>query len=192
MATLNPDVDWDTIHLGRGRHNDREHGTCLLEAVAWIAGEDHSDHPECVSPVLAAFGRTWNDNLDDDDRQRLLKPIGPRLVGTRASAEVEDRRAWLALDWLVRVYTPAWLALAGLDEHAAALRAASPVVDAESLEAVMGVLSEGLDAAVAAWDAAWEAARAAAGDAAWDALRSTVVDLQTSALDLYERMIEAA
>jgi hypothetical protein len=60
-------------------------------------------------------------------------------------------------------------------------------------------------AGAAAWDAAWDAARAAAGDAAWDAawaaagaaawdaaraaLRSTVEALQTSALELLERMI---
>ena len=45
----------------------------------------------------------------------------------------------------------------------------------------------------AAWDAARDAARDAAWDAAWDAardaLRPTVVQLQTSALDLVERMI---
>lgn len=64
--------------------------------------------------VIAAFLRSWNDTLGDDDRNRLLKPLIPRLVGTAAGPEVEDRRVWMSLDWLVREYTPAWLRAAGL------------------------------------------------------------------------------
>lgn len=30
---------------------------CLLEAVAYVAGEPLSDSPPCVCPVLASFGR---------------------------------------------------------------------------------------------------------------------------------------
>lgn len=72
------------INLSRYGHYDRTAGVCLLEAVAWFAGEDHTDHPECTCPGLAAYGRTLNDRLLDEERQ-LLRPLIPRLVGTRAT-----------------------------------------------------------------------------------------------------------
>ncbi len=54
--------------LERGSHEPNDTGhMCLLEAVAWVAGEKWSDQPQCVDPVLAAFGRAWNDGLDDAD-----------------------------------------------------------------------------------------------------------------------------
>src|ERR1700680_1196735 len=43
--------------LASGSHGDRSHGLCAMEVVAWLAGEKHSDHPECASPVIAAFIR---------------------------------------------------------------------------------------------------------------------------------------
>ena len=58
---------------------------CVMEAVAYVAGEPWSDSPECVSPVIAQFLRTWNDGLNDEDRQ-MLKPFIPKVIGTKASA----------------------------------------------------------------------------------------------------------
>jgi hypothetical protein len=48
-----------------------------------LAGEEFSDHPRCVDPVLAAYLRAFNDRLDHADRQRLY-PYASRAVGTRA------------------------------------------------------------------------------------------------------------
>ena len=159
---------------------------CVMEAVAYVAGEPWSDHPECVSPVLGAFLRSWNDSLDDDARQ-MLKPLIPRLVGTKASKAVEEKRAWMATDWLARECAPAFLRLAGLTEHAEALEGLSALTTAKQAEKVRPTLAAAGDAAwdaaraarAAAWAAAWAAARAAraaraaagaaAGDAAWDA-----------------------
>ena len=99
-----------TITLKSGSHATREEGVCAMEAVAWLAGEPHSDAPECASPVIAAFLRSWNDNLPtDEDRQRLLRPLVPLVIGTRADNATELWRSYMALDWLVRVHTPAWL-----------------------------------------------------------------------------------
>ena len=67
--------DLDTITLDSGSHDRRTDGVCVMEAVAWWAGEDHSDHPECVSPVIGAFLRSWNDALPDGDRQQLRRWI---------------------------------------------------------------------------------------------------------------------
>ena len=190
-----PPLGFYGIDLKRGSHSDRQNGVCALEAAAWLAGEEHSDKPQCVCSVIAAFVISWNDALPtDEDRNRLLKPLIPRLIGTASAPEVRERRSYLALDWLIRVQTPAWLDLRDdLKAHAATLRALAPVADMASAKAASAPVAAAWDAARdAAWDAAWDAAGAAAGDAAWDAawdaLRPTVVELQASALHLIERM----
>ena len=106
--------------------------------------------------MLAAFGRSWNDSLSDEDRDRLLLPFLPRLVGTRSTAEVQDRRAFMAADWAVRVFTPAWLRLAKLDEHAEALEGLPELDSVEACRAAQPTIN-----------AARGAARAAARAAAW-------------------------
>src|SRR5690606_17045771 len=96
----------DSIVLKRGVHSNREQGVCLLEAVAWFAGEEHSDHPWCVDVALAAYGRSLNDRLRDDERQ-LLRPLIPLLIGTRGSHELARRRAYYLVDSYFRVQLPA-------------------------------------------------------------------------------------
>mgnify|MGYP001342146763 CR=1 FL=1 len=191
-----------TLTLKTGSHPDPDAGLCVMEAAAWVAGEPHSDHPECVSPVLAAFMRSWNDDLDDEDRQKL-KAFIPRVIGTAEDGR-DERRGWLAADWLVRVHTPAWLELAGITDAAAALRALPELRDSGSLEAARPALADAREKGDAAWAAAGDAARAATWAAAWaaagaatwaaarDALKPTTVELQASALDLLDRMIDPA
>jgi hypothetical protein len=118
-----------------------------------------------------------------------------RCIGTRASPEIEDRRAWLAADWLVRIYLPTWLDLIGLTQDADQIRAlpeitsatvatslptlqavqekpfiAWPPVWAAVASAVNSVkTTAGAAAVVATWVAAWDATGVAAVAAAWDA-----------------------
>jgi len=168
----------DLIHLAHGGHDTREDGTCLLEAVAWMAGEAHTDHPACVSPILAAYGRALNDLLPDEPRQRLL-PYRRPMIGTRGDG-LDEARGYLALDWLIRTYTPAWLDVAGLTAEAATLRGSRRIADLAAAQAVRPAVINAQDKAAAAWDAdwdadwaaAWDAAGAAAWDAAWDAARA--------------------
>jgi hypothetical protein len=195
--------------LRAGAHETPTDGLCVMEAVAYVAGEPWSDAPACVSPVVAAFCRAWNDALPDDaTRDRLLKPLIPVLVGTRTTDADETTRAWLATDWMARVQTPAWLRLAGLTADAQALEACARIVDARdaAMDAVWAAARDAardaaMDAAwaaasAAAWDAAWDAAGAAAwdaaGDAAWDAagdaFAPTVLALQASAVELVRTM----
>lgn len=177
----------DTLTLGSGSHRDLEHGACVMEAVAYVAGEPWTDHPACASPVITAFLLNWNDSLrSNDERDRLIKPLVPLVVGTRTTKADETRRAWMATDWLVREQAPAWLRLAGLTEHAHAL---------ENLSALKGRASAvkaqpALEAARSDAAAAGAAAAAAAWDAAWDVLEPTVTILQPSAALLVKRMCE--
>ncbi len=203
----------DGIFLKSGAHESLAEGGCVMEFAAWVAGEPHSDHPQCVSPVIGQFLRSWNDALNDEDRQMLV-PYAIAAVGTNTGADDEETRAWMCADWLVRTCAPAWLRLAKLHEHAEALANTPEVKDAASAEvarqrgdAAWAAAGNAARAAAraAAWDAAGNAARAAAWDAALaaardaaraaaraaagDALRPTVVALQLSALDLLDQMI---
>src|ERR1700685_3688163 len=145
------------LHLKSGAHSPNS-TFCVMEAVAYVAGEPWSDHPECACPVISTFLRSWNDALPTDaDRDRLLKPLIRDLVGTRSTAEVENRRATMCADWLVRVNAPAWLRLAGLTVHADALEALPEITDFEQCPSLMGTLNAARQDA----DAVWDAARAA-------------------------------
>jgi len=176
----------DRITLNVGSHKSLDQGACVMEAVSYIAGEPWSDKPKCASGVIGAFMRRWNDDLDDAGRQKL-KPYVRKLVGTAASSAVEDARAWLACDWMVRTHTAAWLDLAGLKDQATALRELPPITKANCHGAMATIAkarekadaagaaawaAAGAAARAAAWAAAWAAAGAAARAAAWDAARA--------------------
>ena len=189
-----------SLVLAQGNHPDRSNGLCVMEAVAWAAGESHTDYPRCVSPVIGAFLRSWNDGMDETDRQQL-KGYVLKVIGTATSEADETRRAWLCTDWLVRVQAPAWLHLAGLGNEALLLTTLPDITSTEAARAAQSTINAAADAAgdaaglsaraaaraggdaswAAAWfaagvDAAWDAARAAAGaaagDAAYDAART--------------------
>jgi hypothetical protein len=186
------------LTIAHGQHDTFGEGACALELVDYLdrrrAGkrvrkaDKLTDHPACTSPVIAAFVRGWNDALPDDaTRTRLLAPLLPLMLDTADAPAVETRRAWMAVDWLARVHVPAWLELAGLGPHAAALRGLGVLRDAESA----GAARPAIDAAwAAAGAAAWDAARAAAGAAARAAAGPTVALLQASAQDLVRSMCE--
>ena len=176
------------IELAKGGHDSLDAGACVMELVSYVAGEPWSDHPECACPVLTSFMVAWNDSLNDTDRQRL-KPYIPRLVGTRSTPDVESVRSWLACDWLVRTFTPAWLRLAGLNDDAAVIEALPELTATELADAAMPTIKKAQKNSAAAGAAAWDAAGAAAGDAARAALRPAVVALQDSAMRLVERMV---
>ena len=201
--------------LAKGGHATPEDGLCSMEMVAYLAGEPHSASPKCACPVVTAFCVSFNDGLPFEPRQRL-RPYLARTLGTRGDGMTEQR-SWMAMDWLIRVYTPTWLSLAGLDADADRLRALPPVLAAENLSRAMGDLGQARASASAAWAAAgavaWDAAGAVAGDAAgaaagavawaaagavagavaWDAARDalapTVTELQESAFALLDRML---
>jgi hypothetical protein len=202
MPAINTDRLAAITTLARGNHEADSAKMCAMEAVAYIAGEPWSDAPACASPVIAAFVRRWNDTLPDADRTRLLLPLVPEIVGTRTTDDDEEIRAWMVTDWLVRVQAPAWLRLAGLTEHARALKSCARIVDAVTAQAGQPKIDAARDAAwaqagqpkidasraaardaawSAAWDAAWSAVRAAAGAAAWDAARDAARDAAWSA-----------
>jgi hypothetical protein len=176
--------------LAYGTHASPADGRCAMEWVSHLAGESHSDQPECVSPVLRTFCIALNDGLEDEPRQRL-RPYLSRTIGTAGDGQ-DPRRAWMALDWLIRTFTPAWLALADETATALVLAALAPVTDPASLDAALAPLGRARaqlravrspvsvrrPAPGVPWDAVRGAARetawSCAGAAAWSAARLAI------------------
>jgi hypothetical protein len=132
----------DTLYLSAGSHASSDDGMSFMEAVSYVAGEPWSDHPSCVSPVIAAFLRGWNNSLPSAKRDRLLKPLIPVVVNTNTGEEDDETRAWMVVDWLVREQAPAWLRLAGLGEHADKLASLTELTGPEEALAAQPVLEE--------------------------------------------------
>jgi hypothetical protein len=180
----------EPLKLSRGSHEAPSNGmvnACVMEAVSYVAGEPFSDHPECASPVITSFLVSWNDAMNDVDRQ-MLKPYIVRVVGTRTGKRHEEQRAWMLTDWLARECAPAWMRLAGLTGQAESLESLAPLTSAASAREAQPVLDaarkDSAAARDAAWDAARAAARAAAWAAAWDAARAAAWDAaRAAALD---------
>ena len=147
--------------LRPGRHPTREDGLCAMEMVAWLAGEEHSDEPECACPVLTAYTRCFNDLLPNDAaRIKHLRPMIPRLVNSRRNARVSRARAFLAADCSARFLAALHLARLGYTREAEGLRRFGAVTDEVSASIASAELRRiglGLRAAI------WTLDQAAAG-----------------------------
>lgn len=128
--------------LKRGSHPSRDDGMCAMEMVSWLAGEAHSDEPECACPVLTAYVRACNDAMSNTERQRHLRPLVPQLVNSRRSVSVERVRGLAAIDALVRQLLPAALEQRGRVEDARRLRALPAVRDLSMVRAARTVLKQ--------------------------------------------------
>jgi hypothetical protein len=163
------------LTLGKGAHPTPDAGMCLMEAVAYVRGVAHTDHPACVAPLLGEMGRSLNDVLPDDLRQQLVLVI-PDLPGTAGDGH-DEQRSYMALDWLIRTWLPAWLDLSpACREDAAKVRELGRIVDLASAERAGPVVRQAQTTAAAAGAAAWAAAGAAAGAAAWAAAGAAARD----------------
>jgi hypothetical protein len=69
-----------------------------MELASMLAGEQFSDHPQSVCPVIGSFLRAYNDSVDDQRRQDLYA-VAAAVVGTRGSREVEEARAARLAEW---------------------------------------------------------------------------------------------
>jgi hypothetical protein len=100
-------VRYQTIKLSKGRHTTPEEGACVMELASMLAGEPFSDHPVSVCPVIGSCLRAYNDWIDDDRRQDLYR-YASKVVGTRASQEIQRARAERVTAWAGEVARRRW------------------------------------------------------------------------------------
>lgn len=190
---------WEKVRglpLYKGSHSPGSK-FCVTEMVAYVAGERWSDSPRCACPILCAFARTFNDYVDDTTRE-TLKPFVLKLIGTRSTPAVEQRRMLFLADSAVRVFAPLALEAASQIEQAKALRSLASITDKKS---ALAAESAAWKAAGAAWNAvgpAWNAAGAArsaavkAAGAARSAAWSAAGAAESAAVKVAESAAESA
>ena len=139
----------DDLRLGHGSHKPPNNGlveACVMEAVAYVAGEPWSDHPACASPVITLFLIGLNDRLGDGDRQKL-KPYITRLVGTNTGNPADETtRRYMLLDWVAHEALPGLLRRAELPEIAEEMEALVSVTDEASAGAARDAFRSARDA----------------------------------------------
>jgi hypothetical protein len=91
-------LDPASIRLAPGSHSTPREGVCVVELASILGGEEFSDRPRCVCPVIAAFMRSWNDRAAHADRQRL-RPYAQLIVGSRGSRRHTRERREICLRW---------------------------------------------------------------------------------------------
>jgi hypothetical protein len=89
---------FQTIKLSKGKHNSPEEGACVMELASMLADEPFSDHPLSVCPVIGSCLRAYNDWIDDDRRQDLYR-YASKVVGTRATQDIQRARADRVTSW---------------------------------------------------------------------------------------------
>lgn len=158
-------LDLSRLVLARGSNHPGK-GFSTMEAVAFAADEAWSERPRCASPAITEWMIAWNDGLDDAARQSLRRYIW-RLVGSRGRRADERMRQWMAADWLVRWYAPAWLAAAGMRGHASRLTQLPPVRCEGDVAKVWPTVRAASRAARAERDMAWRSADAVVAAHDW-------------------------
>lgn len=79
-------MKFEDITISAGVHEEGGQEMCIMEAVAFIANEPHTDVPQCADPFLTYFMQGINDSLHDPNLYAQLKPIAKDLVGTRGDS----------------------------------------------------------------------------------------------------------
>ncbi len=187
--------DLKTFTFGKGSHPTRKDGLCVMEAVALLAGELHSDSPECASVVITKLAIWVNDSCTDQLRNDLLRDLPWRIVGTKATPEIEQQRAFMAADWAVRFVCPIILRRVGLNAEANKLESLQVIDSSAAANAAANVAhaANAANAAQAAANAANAAAHAASAAANVASAAANVAGdlekIQRSCADLIDRMI---
>ena len=148
--------------LSHGSHDKFGPKLCVNEMVAFLAGEPHSDTPECASPVLAQYNIGLNDSRQSF-RDELIRAV-PEMIGTRNPELELARLEYLVFQVARRIVAPA-LQQTGVD--------ATGVLQAQTLDGLVNAASgtAGFIARAAshAANAAAYSARAASRAAAYSA-----------------------
>jgi hypothetical protein len=99
VAGMSVSHSHQTVTLARGKHTSPRSGACVMELASMLAGEEFTDRPASVCPVVAAFLRAYNDAVDDRRRQDLYR-YASAAVGSRTSSDVMRARALRCLEEL--------------------------------------------------------------------------------------------
>ena len=187
-------MNWNDLiaevpRLAYGSHAELGNELCFMEMTAFLAGEPHSDHPECACPVLTAYGIRLNDS--GQEYRDLLTPLVPMMIGTRNDDLEAERRKHLVFGVAKRIVAPMLAkhidqiyvqSILGAEDYES-LRLACEEAQAKARAAYAANAAANAVAYAAATNAA-DAAAYAAAYADDDAYRNTAVDILREAIEL--------
>jgi hypothetical protein len=101
-------VSYQTITLRNGKHASPDEGACVMELASMLAGEPFNDRPQSVCPVIGSFLRAYNDRIDDGRRHDLYA-YAAKVLGSRASHDVQHARAERLSAWALELHWRRWL-----------------------------------------------------------------------------------
>ena len=111
--------------------------------------------------------------MRSDEERASLRQYIPLLVGTAGDKDADERRSWMASDWLVRICAPTWLRLAGLDDLAERLAGLQPLTGSDYAESVLSEIASVAKAAEIAGRTAMSTSYLMYNGDAWAALGAT-------------------
>lgn len=114
------------IQLSTGAHDTPDNDMCVMECVAYVAGEEHSDKPQCACEVVTQVAIYANDNYLPALGEGLARRV-VELAGSKVDMEARIERTYFLVDQVVRSLLPAAFQATAPD-IAAKLRAL-PVID---------------------------------------------------------------
>ena len=86
--------EFPPLKLRKGVGKSYADGFCVMQAVAWLSGDEHTDSPECACPALATYAIGLNDWMPYNQRKKLRRLIVP-LIGTRSPEHKWDREEYI-------------------------------------------------------------------------------------------------
>jgi hypothetical protein len=183
-------AEFNAASLAHGSHSPDDGVGCAMEWASKLAGEEWSDHPQCVCPNIASAYIRANDRMGHDFRNELLKPIVVLALGTRATLAVEMKRMYMAVDWAVRWAGPRGLRARGREDLALRLEGLAEIVDLATAHTAREVTAEvryaaayAAASAASAYAASAYAASAAAYASAYAAYAASAAAYAAAAAD---------
>lgn len=134
-------IEIEKFTFVKGEGNFSEKTACIISACVAKWRMEHgeplgtaTDEIKCVCPVIRRYAIRINDSAlfaTDAERTEMLMPFVDKLLDTKGSRDLMQRRAYLCADYAVRKFAPTALRARGYAEHAEKLESLEPAVDRE-------------------------------------------------------------
>lgn len=133
----------DRVKLVRRGSDRRSLKLTAWDVLGWMEGLGHGEKPATVCPALMRLAEGWNQTMDGDALEDILKPMLADLPGTNLGLDGAYRWHPAARRVVLHDMLPGWLRLAGFRDHAREMERA----DWASLEAedLTGTIMEEID-----------------------------------------------
>lgn len=142
MSNVNSGIDFSSyaIKLSAGHHESPDKGLCVMECVAYIAGEAHTDKPACADYLCSQYAILINDQSIDNRRQTMIKYV-LRLAGSKSDT-VAEQRFLLMINTAVKKFLPYSLNKLNLKGISLGLTSLPEITDNASLQFVSDKLND--------------------------------------------------